>query len=26
VFATPVDLTAPELDEETLDGLGYTRA
>jgi nitrite reductase (NADH) small subunit len=26
VFSTPVDPTAPELDDETLDGLGYTRA
>ena len=27
VFSTPVDLSAqPELDDETLDGLGYTRA
>jgi len=27
VFATPVDPSAkPELDDETLDGLGYTRA
>jgi nitrite reductase (NADH) small subunit len=26
VFPSPVDATAPELDEETLDGLGYTRA
>jgi nitrite reductase (NADH) small subunit len=26
VFPSPVDVTEPELDEETLDGLGYTRA
>ena len=26
VFATPVNATAPELDDQTLDGLGYTRA
>ena len=26
VFSTPVDATDPELDDETLDGLGYTRA
>ena len=26
VFSAPVDAAAPELDEETLDGLGYTRA
>jgi nitrite reductase (NADH) small subunit len=26
VFSTPVDLIEPELDDETLDGLGYTRA
>ena len=26
VSAAPVDLTEPDLDEETLDGLGYTRA
>jgi len=26
VSAGPVDLTEPELDDETLDGLGYTRA
>jgi nitrite reductase (NADH) small subunit len=26
VFARPVDVTEPELDDETLDGLGYTRA
>jgi nitrite reductase (NADH) small subunit len=26
VFSVPVDATAPELDDETLDGLGYTRA
>jgi nitrite reductase (NADH) small subunit len=26
VFAAPVDVTEPELDDETLDGLGYTRA
>jgi nitrite reductase (NADH) small subunit len=26
VSATRVDVTEPELDEETLDGLGYTRA
>jgi len=26
VSSVPVDATQPELDEETLDGLGYTRA
>ena len=26
VFSDPVDPTQPELDDETLDGLGYTRA
>ncbi len=26
VFSAPVDATGPELDDETLDGLGYTRA
>jgi nitrite reductase (NADH) small subunit len=26
VFRDPVDVIAPELDDETLDGLGYTRA
>jgi nitrite reductase (NADH) small subunit len=26
VSAAPVDATEPELDDETLDGLGYTRA
>jgi nitrite reductase (NADH) small subunit len=26
VFTAPVDATEPELDDETLDGLGYTRA
>jgi len=26
VSSTPVDATGPELDDETLDGLGYTRA
>lgn len=26
VFAAPVDVNEPELDDETLDGLGYTRA
>jgi nitrite reductase (NADH) small subunit len=26
VFSVPVDATEPELDDETLDGLGYTRA
>jgi nitrite reductase (NADH) small subunit len=26
ISATPVDVTEPELDDETLDGLGYTRA
>ena len=26
VFSTPVDAVEPELDDETLDGLGYTRA
>lgn len=26
VLATPVDATGPELDDETLDGLGYTKA
>jgi len=26
VSAAPVDVSEPELDEETLDGLGYTRA
>jgi len=26
VFSAPVDATEPELDEETLGGLGYTRA
>ena len=26
VFAAPLNVTDPELDEETLDGLGYTRA
>jgi nitrite reductase (NADH) small subunit len=26
VFAVPLELTEPELDDETLDGLGYTRA
>ena len=26
VFSAPVDATEPELDDETLDGLGYTRA
>jgi nitrite reductase (NADH) small subunit len=26
VFGAPVDVTGPELDDETLDGLGYTRA
>jgi hypothetical protein len=25
VFSAPVDAAEPELDEETLDGLGYTR-
>ena len=26
VFSDPVDVTEPELDDETLDGLGYTKA
>jgi nitrite reductase (NADH) small subunit len=26
VYSVPVDATEPELDDETLDGLGYTRA
>ena len=26
VSSAPVDVTEPELDDETLDGLGYTRA
>jgi hypothetical protein len=26
VFSFPVDANEPELDDETLDGLGYTRA
>jgi len=26
VFSDPVDVTQPELDDETLGGLGYTRA
>ena len=26
VSSAPVDATGPELDEETLDGLGYTKA
>jgi nitrite reductase (NADH) small subunit len=26
VFAAPVDVNEPELDDQTLDGLGYTRA
>ncbi len=26
VFSAPVEATGPELDDETLDGLGYTRA
>jgi nitrite reductase (NADH) small subunit len=26
VFSTPVEATGPELDDETLDGLGYTKA
>ena len=26
VFSAPVDANEPELDDETLDGLGYTRA
>jgi nitrite reductase (NADH) small subunit len=26
VFSVPVDVAVPELDDETLDGLGYTRA
>jgi nitrite reductase (NADH) small subunit len=26
IFSAPVDATAPDLDDETLDGLGYTRA
>jgi nitrite reductase (NADH) small subunit len=26
VFPAPVDVTEPELDDQTLDGLGYTRA
>jgi nitrite reductase (NADH) small subunit len=26
VFSAPVDMMEPELDEETLDGLGYTKA
>jgi nitrite reductase (NADH) small subunit len=26
VFAAPVDASGPDLDDETLDGLGYTRA
>jgi nitrite reductase (NADH) small subunit len=26
VFSAPVDATTPELDDETLDGMGYTRA
>ena len=26
VYAAPIDATGPELDEETLEGLGYTRA
>ena len=26
VSSAPVDATVPELDDETLDGLGYTRA
>jgi len=26
VFSAPVEATEPELDDETLDGLGYTRA
>ncbi len=26
VFSAPVDVGEPELDDETLDGLGYTRA
>ena len=26
LFCAPVDATEPELDDETLDGLGYTRA
>jgi len=26
VFSVPVDATEPELDDETLDGLGYSRA
>lgn len=26
VFGAPVNVTEPQLDQETLDGLGYTRA
>ena len=26
VSATPIDVTKPELDDETLEGMGYTRA
>jgi nitrite reductase (NADH) small subunit len=26
MFSTPVDAAEPDLDDETLDGLGYTRA
>ena len=26
VFSVPVDVSEPELDDETLDGLGYTKA
>jgi hypothetical protein len=26
IFSVPVDATGPDLDDETLDGLGYTRA
>lgn len=26
ILSAPVDATKPELDDETLDGLGYTRA
>ena len=26
VLSAPIEVTEPELDEETLDGLGYTRA
>ena len=26
VFSAPVEVTGPEIDDETLEGLGYTRA